>query len=58
VKETKLCEGDQSSRPATVRAYARAAAFQNPAVVTEGSRQHLFGQTAASHLLIARRKLR
>jgi GSH-dependent disulfide-bond oxidoreductase len=39
-------------RPATLRTYAQAAAFQNPAVVAECSRQLLFGQTAASHLLI------
>ena len=37
-----------AARPATVRAYACAAAFQNPAVVTEESRKILFGQTAAS----------
>jgi GST-like protein len=37
-----------ATRPATVRAYARAAAFQSPAVVTEDSRKVLFGQTAAT----------
>ena len=37
-----------AARPATIRAYARAAEFQNPAVVTDDSRKILFGQTATS----------
>jgi GST-like protein len=37
-----------AARPATVRAYARTAEFQNPAVVTDDSRKILFGQTAAN----------
>jgi GSH-dependent disulfide-bond oxidoreductase len=36
-----------AQRPATVRAYARASAIQNPTVVTEETRRILFGQTAA-----------
>jgi GSH-dependent disulfide-bond oxidoreductase len=37
-----------AARPAIIRAYARAAEFQNPAVVTDDSRKILFGQTATS----------
>jgi len=36
-----------AQRPATVRAYARASAIQNPTVVTEESRHILFEQTAS-----------
>jgi GSH-dependent disulfide-bond oxidoreductase len=35
-----------AARPATVRAYARAAVFSSTPVVTEESRKILFGQTA------------
>jgi GST-like protein len=37
-----------AARPATVRAYARAAEFRRPATMTEAAKQILFGQTAAS----------
>ena len=35
-----------ASRPATIRAYARAAQFQSPPEITEETRKVLFGQTA------------
>ncbi len=37
-----------AARPATVRAYARAAEFKRPATMTEEAKKILFGQTAAS----------
>ena len=37
-----------AARPATVRAYARAADFKTPAKMSEEARRILFGQTAAS----------
>ncbi|HUO79733.1 MAG TPA: glutathione binding-like protein [Steroidobacteraceae bacterium] len=37
-----------AARPATVRAYARAAEFKRPAVMSEAAKKILFGQTAAS----------
>jgi GST-like protein len=40
---------DIATRPATVRAYARADEYRNAPVVTEESRKILFGQTAQTH---------
>ena len=37
-----------ATRPATVRAYARAGEFKRPATMTEEAKKVLFGQTAAS----------
>ncbi len=37
-----------AARPATVRAYGRAAEFRRPATMTEAAKKILFGQTAAS----------
>jgi len=37
-----------AARPATVRAYARAAEFKRPEAMSEEAKRILFGQTAAS----------